>query len=1041
MDKNFINTFNAEAIFKDSPFGICIIDNKKTIIDINSLAKKYFGAKSKSEIIGEKYYKFIPHAFQKQALSIFNSVAKLGKSKCFELKIINKKNQELWFDCKLSVIKKFAANKKYFIHYIRDISEKKEIEEYLLNEKQKFEELYENLSIGLYRTTIKGDLIFANAALAKLFGFQTIDQLYKKDFKKLLKKLNYPRKQFINEIKKKKKILGFEVCIQLPNGEKKYIRENARLIYDKQKNIIGVEGSAEDITDKVLMTNKIKESEESYRGLFNSIKEAVYIQDRQGKFIDINDGAVKMYGYPKKFFIGQTPAVLAAPNKNDFLKLTKRIEKAFQGIPQEFEFWGRRKDGEIFPKNVRLYKGKYFGQDVVIALAQDVSERYMFIETLKASGNQYKSLFESNPHPMWIYDIQTLKFLDVNNSAINHYGYSREEFLKMTIKDIRPKEDVAELLEDLQKRTHKFSFSKVYRHIKKNGNIIFVEISSHPIEYFGKKAELILSYDVTERIKSTEQILKLSQAVEQSSAMILITDKFGKIEYVNKKFTDVTGYTLSDVIDRSPKFLKYNSGASSKENIWEYLLRGESWKGEFVNKKLNGEKYFVSALISPIFDKNSNIISYLAIEEDITLIKSQQKKIERFQKLISGFGNAVEKLLTVEDFEQSIIETLEILSKAFEADRGYIFENSFNKITGDLLMNQIYEWVDEGVEPQINNPMLQGLSYKSVGIDVSDFEKGKILNLIVRELEGDARIVLEMQGIKSLVLIPISVNSSFWGYIGFDNCREEMKWDDNAKEIMKAISISIGRAIERELTKNELISAKNEAQKADKLKTEFLAQISHEIRSPLNIILNYSSLLKEYFDDKDDPDVLEMFNGIANSGNRIIRTIDLILNLAELQTGSYDFIPKELDLFEDILQLLIVEYKNNAKKKNIELNYSLNTKDAKVIVDEYSITQVFANLLDNAIKYTEKGEINVRIFKNDDKKLSVEIEDTGIGISEEYLPNLFKPFRQEEQGYSRKYEGNGLGLSLVKKYCELNNAEIQVKSKKGKGTKFTVIFF
>ncbi|GAB4153004.1 MAG: hypothetical protein Fur0015_15350 [Ignavibacteriales bacterium] len=146
-------------------------------------------------------------------------------------------------------------------------------------------------------------------------------------------------------------------------------------------------------------------------------------------------------------------------------------------------------------------------------------------------------------------------------------------------------------------------------------------------------------------------------------------------------------------------------------------------------------------------------------------------------------------------------------------------------------------------------------------------------------------------------------------------------------------------------------------------------------------------------------------------------------------------------MFEDILQLLIVEYRNNAKRKNLELKYLLETDDTKVYVDEYSITQVFANLLDNSIKYTEEGKINVYIGRNANNKLLVEIEDTGIGISEEYLPNLFKPFRQEEQGYSRKYEGNGLGLSLVKKYCELNNADINVQSKKGKGTKFSVIFY
>jgi len=317
---------------------------------------------------------------------------------------------------------------------------------------------------------------------------------------------------------------------------------------------------------------------------------------------------------------------------------------------------------------------------------------------------------------------------------------------------------------------------------------------------------------------------------------------------------------------------------------------------------------------------------------------------------------------------------------------------------------------------------------------------GNILFFRLSETVGFIREMMEAQRIKFFVIVPIFVNNIFWGYFGFDNCREEENMDKDEMQILKAAAINIGRAIEREMIRNELIAAKNDAQKADKLKTEFLAQISHEIRSPLNIIINYSTLLKEYFNENSDLDIFEMFNGIDSAGKRIIRTIDLILNLAELQTNSYDFAPKEFDLFEDVLQMLIIEYRNNAKKKNIELEFSLNTDNAKVFVDEYSISQVFANLLDNAIKYTEKGKISVNIYRNKKNELSVEISDTGIGISEEYLPNLFLPFRQEEQGYSRKYEGNGLGLSLVKKYCELNNADISVKSSKGNGTKFTVTF-
>jgi|GEM_PF-273805 len=116
-------------------------------------------------------------------------------------------------------------------------------------------------------------------------------------------------------------------------------------------------------------------SEASYRGLFNAVQDAIYIQDRNGKFIDVNDGSVQMYGYPKENFIGNTPEFLSAPDKNNFTDITQAIQLAFEGKPQQFEFWGKRSNGDIFPKDVRLFKGTYFGQEVIIAVSQDISAR------------------------------------------------------------------------------------------------------------------------------------------------------------------------------------------------------------------------------------------------------------------------------------------------------------------------------------------------------------------------------------------------------------------------------------------------------------------------------------------------------------------------------------------------------------------------------------------------------------------------------------------------------------------------------------------
>ncbi len=112
----------------------------------------------------------------------------------------------------------------------------------------------------------------------------------------------------------------------------------------------------------------------------------------------------------------------------------------------------------------------------------------------------------------------------------------------------------------------------------------------------------------------------------------------------------------------------------------------------------------------------------------------------------------------------------------------------------------------------------------------------------------------------------------------------------------------------------------------------------------------------------------------------------------------------------------------------------------RMVCDQYSVNQLFANLIENAIKYTREGSVTLKAFKNNLGKTQINVEDTGIGISNEYIPKLFEPFSQEEQGYTRSYEGIGLGLSLVKSYADLNNAEINVSSEKNKGSVFSVVF-
>ena len=184
----------------------------------------------------------------------------------------------------------------------------------------------------------------------------------------------------------------------------------------------------------------------------------------------------------------------------------------------------------------------------------------------------------------------------------------------------------------------------------------------------------------------------------------------------------------------------------------------------------------------------------------------------------------------------------------------------------------------------------------------------------------------------------------------------------------------------------------------------------------------------------------EGFSIIDSASKRLIRTVDLILNMSLFQTNSIELSYHRFDLYEKVLKKIIQEYSSIAEEKGIKFEVIKDTDDCTIDSDNSIVDQIFDNLLNNAVKFTKQGTVGIHIFDNESRQLTVEIYDTGVGISQEYMPNLFKPFSQEEGGYARRFEGNGLGLALTKKYCDLTNIIIDVYSKKGCGTKVTLKF-
>jgi len=260
--------------------------------------------------------------------------------------------------------------------------------------------------------------------------------------------------------------------------------------------------------------------------------------------------------------------------------------------------------------------------------------------------------------------------------------------------------------------------------------------------------------------------------------------------------------------------------------------------------------------------------------------------------------------------------------------------------------------------------------------------------------------------------------------------------DDKGKVkhyVMQILDITEIKRVQR-----ELVEALNKAEESDKLKSAFLAQMSHEIRTPLNVILTSIPLIADEIPNGDE-DLKIILDSVKSAGRRLQRTIDMILSMSSVQSGNYKATFEKFDIISD-LKKLMNEFKSLSDDKELDLKFTHSEENSFITADRYTINQVFQNLINNSIKYTLKGYVEVYVKNLNNNKVKVEIRDSGIGMSQEYIEKMFVPFSQEDAGYKREFEGNGLGLALVKKYIELNRADISVESEKNIGSVFSVVF-
>ncbi|MFN3885245.1 MAG: PAS domain S-box protein, partial [Rhodocyclaceae bacterium] len=487
-------------------------------------------------------------------------------------------------------------------------------------------------------------------------------------------------------------------------------------------------------------------------------------------------------------------------------------------------------------------------------------------------------------------------------------------------------------------------------------------------------------------------VLDALLATLDAHAIVSATDVTGRITYVNDHFCAVSGYSREELLGQNHRLLKsgVHPDALYRE-MWRTIAQGGIWHGEVCNKKKDGGFYWVEATIAPIrASGNGKPVGYLSIRTEIT----RQKKTELAARRMEDYLRAILDCLGEGVYTLDRAGKLVYLNSEGARMLGYEFE----ELVGRPLHDIIHHHRPDGrplpaAECPIHLAMQEGRVYRSE-------------QEVFFRKDGSA--------------LPVKVTGA--------PLPEEGPWGGS-------VAVFSDRSATEE-TRRRLLEAKEAAEQAARLKSEFLAVMSHEIRTPLNGVVGMTDLL---LDTPLDAEQAGFARTIKLSADHLLALIDDILDYSKIEAGAVTLERRPVSLralIDDSLELVAPRLAG----KPVTAYARIAPQAPKAILgDAARLRQILVNLLGNAAKFTERGEIALMVALADDGRLRFAVRDTGIGIEPAALSRLFQPFVQAEASTTRRHGGTGLGLAISRRLARLMGGDIEVTSTPGAGSTFTLV--
>ena len=921
-----------------------------------------------------------------------------------EYRFRNKAGDYLWILNKAKVVERNAkgeASRVVGTH--TNITERKKVQDDLQVSESRMRGIIDSDTLFIVRLDLQGYYTYANKSFVEHFGHVhnsadsyigqwALDSIYKDDRQSMHEGIE---KLFVNP----SEVISVEARKPLPNGELIDTLWNVSCVTDTKGIPSEVQCIGFDISERKKAEEAIKQT--------TLLLEEVQSQAKMGTWeLDLTTG--------KTFWTDEVYRIHEVEKDFDHNKEVgigfyhpdhrHIISKAFtDSIEQQIPFdvkckFITAKNNQLCVRSTGYPVIKEGKLTHIIGLIEDITQTEADKETIFQQQMFSEQLLKNMADGFGVVDVEGRQTV-VNKAFCEMTQFSENELIGQTAPfPYWPAEELENIGKAFQQTmagdlsTFELTFQK------KNGERFPVQLSTgilkdeydNTINYFANIKDITA-------IKKENQHLKLLESVitnTKDSVLITEADHFDepgpKIIYVNEAFTKMTGYTAEEVIGKTPRILQGpNSDREELAKLSKAIRKWEPCEITTINYKKSGEEFWINFSVTPVADEKGWYTHWIAIERDITEQKKSEQALKdselRFSVAIEGTEAGI--------WDWDILNNKAIFSTQWKDMLGYVdaeIENSFEGWK-KLWHPDDTSFIEKAVSDHLN-----GVS-----------KKYEVIHRCLHK-DGGWRWIMTR------------------GKILRNSEDKPYRW----------VGTSVNITAQKQAEENQKI-AKEQAEAANKAKSEFLANMSHEIRTPLNGVIGFTELLTK---TPLSPVQQQYANSANVSGHTLLGIINDILDFSKIEAGMLELEMIKTDmvaLLENSIDIVIF----SAADREFELLLDIDPAMPRFAqVDAIRTQQILANLLSNAVNFTKKGEVALKVVYQalDDKqgKLSISVRDTGIGITEEQKAKLFKSFSQADSSTTRKFGGTGLGLVISQMIAEKMGSKINIDSTPDVGSTF-----